>query len=87
MGLFNGNPSCRFCKMVAETEQHITCCCEALARQRYNIFGKLFIEPKYISTASLRDLPLYKRHRVTESVLNDSLGLYNKPLAEVLPEH
>ena len=31
MGLFSGDPSCRFCKMETETVQHITCCCEALA--------------------------------------------------------
>jgi hypothetical protein len=59
MGLFSGDPSCRFCKMETEIVHHITCCCEALARQRY-ISGKSFVEPKDISTASLRD---------TESVL------------------
>ena len=76
MGLFNGDPSCRFCRMETEkvqhitfcrmeteTVQHISCCCEALARQRYNIFGKPFVEPKYISTASLRDLCLFIRDR------------------------
>jgi hypothetical protein len=46
MNLFSGDPSCRFCRMETETVQHITCCCEALARQRYNIFGKLFAKPK-----------------------------------------
>jgi hypothetical protein len=61
MGLFSGDPSCRFCKMETETAQHITCCCEALARQRYNIFGKPFVEPKDISTASLMDLCLLIR--------------------------
>jgi hypothetical protein len=61
LGLFSGDPSCRFCKMETETVQHITCCCEALARQRYNIFGKLFVEPKDISTASCRDLCLFIR--------------------------
>jgi len=30
-------------------------------------------------------LPLYKGHRVIESVLNVCLGLYNKPKAEVHP--
>jgi hypothetical protein len=59
MGLFSGDPSCRFCRMETETVQHITCCCEALARQRYNIFGRAFIEPKEISTASRRDLCLF----------------------------
>jgi hypothetical protein len=39
MGLFNGDPTCRFCGMEAETVQHIICCCEALARQRYNVLA------------------------------------------------
>jgi len=69
MGLFSGDPSCRFCKMETETLQHITCCCETLARQRYNIFGKLFAKSKDISTP----LSLYKRQRDIESVLNDRL--------------
>jgi hypothetical protein len=74
MGLFSGDPSCRF-RMETETVQHITCCCEALARQGYNIFGKPFLEPKDISTVTLRDLlSLYKRHRDTESVLMQVLG-------------
>jgi hypothetical protein len=51
MGLLNRDPACRFCKMEAETEQHIICCCEALARQYYNEFGKLTVEPKDIRTA------------------------------------
>jgi hypothetical protein len=37
------------------------CCCEALDRQRYNIFGKPFVEPKEISTASVRDFCLFIR--------------------------
>jgi len=61
MGLFNRNPSCRFCGMETETVQHITCCCESLARQRYNVFGKLSVKPKEISTASVRDLCLFIR--------------------------
>jgi hypothetical protein len=61
MGLFDGDPACRFYRMENETVQHIICCCEALARQRYNVFGKLFAEPKDISTASIRDLCLYIR--------------------------
>jgi hypothetical protein len=59
MGLFNGDPTCRFCGMETETLQHITCCCESLARQRYNVFGELFVEPNEISTASGRDLCLF----------------------------
>jgi hypothetical protein len=61
MGLYSGDPSCRFCRMEIETMQHITCCCEALARQRYNIFGKPIVEPKEISTASFWDLCLFIR--------------------------
>jgi hypothetical protein len=61
MGLFNGDPSCRFCGMENETVQHITCCCESLACQRYNVFGKLSVEPKETSTASVRDLCLFTR--------------------------
>jgi len=61
MGLFNGDPSCRFCGMETETVQHITCCCEALARQRYYVFGKPSVEPKDISTASVKDLCLFVR--------------------------
>jgi hypothetical protein len=55
MGLFDGDPTCRFCRMETETVYHIICCREALAHQRYNFFGKLFAEPKDISIASLKD--------------------------------
>jgi hypothetical protein len=41
--------------MEAAAVQHI-CCYEVLAGQRYNFFGKLFAEPKGISTTSVRDL-------------------------------
>jgi hypothetical protein len=61
MGLFKGDPTCRFCRKETETVQHIICCCEALARQRYNVFGIPFVEPKDISTASVRDLSLFIR--------------------------
>jgi hypothetical protein len=61
MGLFEGNPACRFCRKETETVQHIICCCEALAHQPYNVFGNLFVEPKDISTASVRDLCLFIR--------------------------
>jgi len=49
--------------MDTETVEHITCCCEALARQRYNIFGKLFAKPKDVSTALIKDLCLFIRDR------------------------
>jgi hypothetical protein len=61
MGLFDGDPTCRFCRMEIETVQHIICCCEALARQRYKVFGRLIAEPKDISRVSLRDLCLFIR--------------------------
>jgi hypothetical protein len=61
MGLFNGDPTCRFRRMVTETVQHIICCCEVLARQPYNVFGKLIAEPKDVNTASVRDLCLFIR--------------------------
>jgi hypothetical protein len=61
MGLFNGDRSCRFCGMETETVQHTTCCCESLARQRYNVFGKPSVGPKEISTASVRVLCLFIR--------------------------
>jgi hypothetical protein len=32
MGLFDGDPTCRFCMKETETVQHIICYCEALAR-------------------------------------------------------
>jgi hypothetical protein len=45
MGLFEGDPTCRFCMKEAETVQHIICCCEALACQRFNDFWSLVVEP------------------------------------------
>jgi len=60
MGLFHGDPICRFCGMETETVQHIICCCEAMARQRY-VFGRPTVEPKDISTASVRGLCLFIR--------------------------
>jgi hypothetical protein len=44
MGLFDGDPTCRFCGSETETAHHIICRCEALARQCYKFFGKLFVE-------------------------------------------
>jgi hypothetical protein len=69
MGLLDGDPTCRSCRKETETLQHIICCCEALALQRYNVFGNAFFETKDISTASIRDLCLFIRHKGTESVL------------------
>jgi ribonuclease HI len=33
MDLFDGDPTCRFCRMKTEAGDHITCCCEVLACQ------------------------------------------------------
>jgi hypothetical protein len=65
MGLFEGDPTCRYCRKETETVQHIICCCEALARQRYNVFGN----PLYKYSFSKGPVPLYKGHSVTEYVL------------------
>jgi len=54
MDLFDGDPTCRFCGMETETVQHIICCCDALACQRCNVYGRLNVEPKDISTTSTR---------------------------------
>ena len=56
---FDGDPTCRFCRMEAETVQHIICCCKALAHQRYNVFGRLIAEPKDMSTTSVKDPCLF----------------------------
>jgi len=56
MGPFDGDPICIFCGMETETMQHIICRSEALDRQRYNVFGRPTVEPKDISTASVRHL-------------------------------
>jgi hypothetical protein len=61
MGLFEEDPPCRFCKKEADTVQHIIWRCEALARQRFNVSGNPDVEPKDISTASVRDLCLFIR--------------------------
>ena len=88
MGLFDGDPTCRFWRKEAETVQHIICCCKALARQHYNIFGRLIAEPKDISTTSVRDLCLFIRGT---GLLNlcwmKCWGLNNKPMAEAHPGH
>jgi hypothetical protein len=84
MGLFDGDPTCRFSRKETETVQHIMCSCEALARQRYNVFGNVTVAPKDISTASVRDLCLYIKGT---GLLNKYFGLHNKPKAEVHPEH
>jgi hypothetical protein len=84
MGLFEGDPTCRFCRNETETVQHIVCSCEALARQRYNNFGTLFAKPKDISTASVKDLCLFIRDTgLLNLCWKGYLGLHNKPKAVV----
>jgi len=61
VGLFDGDPTYRFCRKETETVQHIICYCEALARQRYDVFGNPLVEAKDISTALVRDLCLFIR--------------------------
>jgi hypothetical protein len=61
MGLFEGDPTCRFCRLEAETVQHIICRCEVLARRHFSVYGDSVIEPKDVSTASVRDLCLFIR--------------------------
>jgi hypothetical protein len=61
MGLFEVDPTCRFCRKVAETGQHSICCGVALGRQRYNVFGSLVGELTDICMASVRDLCLLIR--------------------------
>jgi hypothetical protein len=61
MGLFDGGPTCSFYRKETETVQHVICCCEALGRQRCNVFGNPLVEPKDKSTAPVRDLCLFIR--------------------------
>ena len=70
MGPFDGDPICRFCRMETETVQHIICCCEALASQRYNVFGRLIVI-RHKHSFSKGPLRLHTRCRVIESVLNE----------------
>jgi len=73
--------------METETVQRIICCCEALARQRHNVFGKLIVKPKDISTASVRDPRLFIRGTGLLNLCSmEYFGLYNKPKAMVRPE-
>jgi hypothetical protein len=80
IGLFNEDPSCRFCRMETEMAQQIICSSEALSRQRYYIFGKPLVEPREISTASVRDPCLFIRvSGLLNLCWNTQLGLHNKP--------
>jgi hypothetical protein len=46
MGLFKGDPTCRFCRKEAETVQHIICHCNVLALRRFNVFGDSVVKQK-----------------------------------------
>jgi hypothetical protein len=70
IGLFDGDPTVRFCGMETETVQHLFCPCEAFFRQRYNVFCKLVLEPKDLCTASQRPVTLHQKHRVIQTGLN-----------------
>jgi hypothetical protein len=61
MGLFEGDPACRFCGQQAETVQHIICRCEAMACRFFNVFRDLVVKPKAILVATVRDLCLFIR--------------------------
>jgi hypothetical protein len=81
MGLFDGDPGCRFCKMETETVYYIICCCKALVCQHYNFFAKFFVEPKY--SFIKRPASLCKMHRVNEFGSENNTVLHNKPKAVV----
>ena len=76
-----------FCGMETETVQHIICCCEALARQRYNVSGRPTVQPKHKHRLGKGPLPLHTRRRAIEAVLNEILGLHNKPKAAMHSVH
>jgi hypothetical protein len=70
MGLFEGNPTCRFCRKEAETAQRIICGCEVLTRQRYCLWESGYRTEGHQHSLSTEPVPLYTRHRATECVLN-----------------
>ena len=55
--------------------------------QYFHKLDLCFRTKRYKHSLSKGPLSLYKRHRVIESVLNECLGLHNKPKAEVHPGH
>ena len=62
VGLYDGDPSCRFCGLQTETVQQLVCCCEALSRQRCDVFGELTVEANVIRTATVKDRCLFISH-------------------------
>ena len=83
MGLFDGDPICRFCRTETETVQHIICCCETLARQRYSVWEADCQTKRHKHSLSKGPLPLHTRRRVNKAVLNEILGLHDNPKAAV----
>jgi hypothetical protein len=74
VGLFDRDPTCRFCRKETGTMQHIMCCCEAMARQCYNVFWEPNCRTKINKHGlSKGPLPLHTRHRTAESALNKYL--------------
>jgi hypothetical protein len=86
MGLFEGEPACRFCGQQAETVWYITCRCEAMTRRCFNVFGDSLVEPKVIQVGTVRDLCLFIGGiRLLNLYWNGILDLHNKPKAAVHP--
>ena len=69
VGVYDGDPSCRFCGLETEKVQHLACCCETLSRQHYNVFGELTVEPNVVRTATVKDLCLFISHTGLSNLL------------------
>jgi hypothetical protein len=50
LGLFDGDPNCRFCGVETERVQHITCYCEALSLVCHSVF-QAFESPSFLRCA------------------------------------
>ena len=61
MGLFDGDPTCRFCRKETNNAAYCLLLRGIGSSALYNAFGNPFVEPKDISTASVRDLCLFIR--------------------------
>jgi hypothetical protein len=59
MGLFDGDPTWILQEGDRSSATYYLLLRGAGSRQRYNVFGNLFVEPTEISTASAKDLCLY----------------------------
>ena len=78
MGLFNGDPSCRFCRMETNSSAYHLLLRGAGSSALQHLWEAVCGTERYKHSLTQGPLSLYKRHRDTESVPNDSLGLYNK---------